>query len=131
MDTLLVNTIGSYSGRHIVNTSDNSLLTKLTITADSHWTLKVENPNVAITTRLTSLGQKISGSGDEVIHVDSAIGDVKIRNHGDSNFVIQAYGGADSLVVNEIGSYSGTVPLQGSEVVQVTSNGDWTITGEQ
>jgi hypothetical protein len=131
MDTLLVNTIGSYHGRHIVNTSDGSLLTKLTITADAHWTLKVENPSVAITTRLASIGDTISGHGDDVVAVGSAIGDAKVINRGDSNFVLQAYGGSDSLVINEIGSYSGTVPLQGPEIVQVESNGDWSITGEQ
>jgi hypothetical protein len=73
----------------------------------------------------------ISGHGDDVVEVGSAIGDAKVTNRGDSNFVLQAYGGSDSLVINEIGSYSGTVPLQGPEVVQVESNGDWSITGEQ
>ncbi len=30
--------------------------------------------------------------------------------------------------INEIGSYSGTVPLQGPALVEVQSSGSWTIT---
>ena len=32
------------------------------------------------------------------------------------------------LAVNEIGAYTGTVRLEGPSVVQVTADGDWTIT---
>jgi hypothetical protein len=133
MNTLLVNTIGSYSGRHLVNTSDGDLLTKLKITADAHWALQIENPSAAITTKLDNVGQTVSGTGDDVIYVGDSVGDVKIVNHGDDNFVVEAYGDQveDTLVVNQIGSYSGTDSLQGPAVVQVTSGGHWTMTGEQ
>lgn len=133
MNTLLVNTIGSYAGRHIVNTNDGDLLTKLKITADAHWTLQIENPAAAIPTRLDRIGQTISGTGDDVVYVGDAVGDVKIVNHGEDNFVVEAYGDSveDPLVVNQIGSYSGTDSLQGPAIVQITSGGHWTLTGDQ
>ena len=130
-DSLLVNTIGGYSGRHLVNTEDGSLLSKLTITADAKWKLKIENPAVAITTHLTRVGQTVHGSGDDVVSIGDPIGDAHFTNHGSSNFVVQAYGGSDTLVINAIGSYSGTKPLQGPEVIQVKSDGNWSILGQQ
>lgn len=134
MSTLLVNTIGGYSGRHLVNTGDGDLLTKLTVGADAHWKVTITRLQDALKTHLDTVGQKVVGHGDDVIYVGSSIGDVKIVNHAGSggNFVVEAYGNdiVDPLIVNQIGSYSGTDPLQGAAVVQVTSDGTWGITGE-
>jgi hypothetical protein len=133
MDTLLVNTIGGYHGRHIVNTQDSSVLSKITINADAHWALQIQNPAAAITKRIDRTGDSVSGSGDDVIYVADGIGDAEIRNHGEGNFVVEAYGenvGFDGLAVNEIGSYHGTVPLAGPAFVQIQSDGTWTVKGK-
>jgi hypothetical protein len=36
-------------------------------------------------------------------------------------------GDTSDLAVNTIGSYSGTVPLHAPSLVQIKSNGDWTV----
>ncbi|MEV4274912.1 hypothetical protein [Actinoplanes xinjiangensis] len=52
------------------------------------------------------------------------------HSKGSSNLVIQAYSletGEGGLLVNEIGGYSGTRPLQAPALVEVTADGKWTI----
>jgi hypothetical protein len=116
---LLVNTIGAYSGTHYINLHDNSMTSRLTVNADAAWSIMISD-----TTRIP---QFTAGHGDAAIFVAGPGDKARIMNRGEGNFVVQAYGAESGLLVNEIGSYSGTVPITPPAFVQVTSDGDWDI----
>lgn len=118
-ESLLVNAIGSYSGQHLINTQTGSMTTKLDVTADSDWTITIED--------LSHVSKATKGTGDSVILLEGPGDTAKITNHGDGNFVVQSYGDDSELLVNEIGSYSGTVSMTLPAVVQVTSDGTWSF----
>lgn len=123
-ESLLVNTIGSYSGQHLINIQDNSATTQFTIEASGPWTLTVDD----ITTASVATGPA-SGHGDSVVLMRSDFTAAAITNNGEHNFVVEAYGsGGMPLIVNTIGAYAGTVEMAGPAFVQVTSTGDWSIT---
>ncbi len=74
-----------------------------------------------------------SGRGDKVLKIKAqdAPTIARITNKGSSNFAVISYVGTcyDDLLVNEIGSYSGTVYLSpGVTRLKVTSNGNWKVT---
>ena len=124
-ESLLVNTIGSYSGSHVINVYDGSITTEFTITARSYWTLTVDDITQAPV--FTAAG---SGAGDTLIWMNSTFSRAQITNDGSSNFIVHCYGSSSSrsLVVNEIGAYSGVKPMTGPCLVQVESTGNWSIT---
>lgn len=73
------------------------------------------------------------GRGDKVLKFAAQDGPTiaKITNKGRSNFAVISYVGStyDDLLVNEIGSYSGTVYLNpGASRLKVTSSGSWSVT---
>lgn len=126
-DTLLVNTIGSYSGSHIIDTAVGSNTTQITISATGAWTLSLSGLDQATPVS----GQAVNGQGDSVLYVTGDTTQAEFTNTGDENFVVKVYpadGGNTDLAINTIGSYSGTVPLSTPSYVQITSNGSWSIT---
>ncbi len=124
-EMLLVNTTGAYAGSHLVDTSAGVPTTEFAISADSAWTLKIED----IDSVPASTG-KASGSGDMVLYWDAASDKAAITNKGEGSFVVQGFGSEiPELAVNKIGNYSGTVQLTPG-FVQVNSDGDWTITAK-
>ncbi|RII91461.1 hypothetical protein DZF95_09955 [Clavibacter michiganensis] len=124
-DSLLVNTIGPHRGQYVVNTSDGEIITQMTVNADAAWTI-----SVADLTSVPVVAGRASGSGDSVIVMSGDFSVAALTNDGDSNFVVQEFGTSSftPLIANEIGAYSGTVEMEGPAVVQVTSNGAWSIT---
>ena len=72
----------------------------------------------------------MSGNGDDVILLDGNTTTVAVTNRGDSNFVVHNIdtSGDINLHINEIGSYTGTVPLRAPSIVEVQSSGNWTLT---
>lgn len=72
-----------------------------------------------------------TGRGDDVIVLGGDADAARItHSKGQSNFVVYAYSletGEGGLLVNEIGGYSGTRPLQAPALVQVTADGNWSI----
>lgn len=125
-ESLLVNTIGAYTGQKLINVNDGSLVTRFTVSADGAWTIKVDDISAA-----KQFGGAATGRGDSVILMSSEFEVATITNRGEGNFVVYSYGGDFSpLIVNEIGSYEGTVEMTGPAIVEVTSTGDWSITPE-
>jgi hypothetical protein len=124
-EMLLVNTVGGYTGSHLVDTSTGSPTTEFSISADAAWTLKIED----VDTIATSAG-KASGHGDKVLYWDAPGTKAAITNKGEGNFLVEGFGSEiPELAVNKIGNYSGTVQLTPG-FVQVKSEGDWTITAK-
>jgi hypothetical protein len=128
-DSLLVNTIGTYSGSHLIDSSSGSNTTELTINAVGAWTLTLSGLDQAA----QSSGKPISGKGDTVLHITGNTTKAAITITGNENFVVRTFpeeGGSADLAVNTIGSYKGTVPLATPAYVQISSNGAWTVTPE-
>lgn len=71
-----------------------------------------------------------TGKGDDVIAIEKPAS-VAIMTFScpkcTSNTVVKSDGG-EGLLVNEIGSYTGTVPMSAPALIQITSDGDWSIT---
>jgi hypothetical protein len=123
-ESLLVNTIGVYSGSHLVNTSDGSAITMLTVEAEGNWTIGIRD-----LTTIAPTNGAATGHGDSVVFMADTFRAAAITNVGESNFVIKGFGGSFAeLAVNTIGSYQGTVELTGPAFIQVESEGDWSIT---
>ncbi|MCB0910575.1 MAG: DUF2510 domain-containing protein [Propionibacteriaceae bacterium] len=120
---LLVNEIGDYSGTTAYGFSFDDDSKKLKITADGRWTLKIAPISTA-----PEFGAKESGKGDKVMLYNGGAADYKVIHKGRSNFVVlQETGGFPNLAVNEIGRYSGVVPIEeGPSVVIVKADGAWT-----
>ena len=127
-ESLLVNTIGSYTGKRWIDASSGSTTGRLTIKATGSWKVTIGGPDQA-----RSASGPVSGKGDDVIALGGDTTTAALTNKGKGNFIVQSvptdgslFGG--DLAVNEIGSYTGTVPLTAPTLVQVTSDGSWTIT---
>ncbi|WP_411720572.1 TM2 domain-containing protein [Mycetocola sp.] len=121
---LLANTIGNYSGVAVYGLLGfGEAPASLQIMADGAWTITIEQVSTA-----PALPE--SGTGDGVYLYDGAAGALALTHDGESNFVaVEETGEAFSmgLLVNEIGSYSGTVPLSaGPSLVSITADGAWT-----
>lgn len=120
-ESLLVNAIGSYSGSHFINIHDNSMTTRITITAEGAWNMSIAD--------ITTAPSLTSGRGDTALYLAATATKARITNQGEGNFVVQVYSlsGSGGLAVNEIGSYQGTVAFDAPALVQVISEGAWSI----
>lgn len=122
---LLVNTIGGYSGTTVYGFNSFSEPKSLQIMADGNWTITI----APVASAPAFAG---SGTGDAVMLYDGDAAALTATHQGSRNFVvIEETGAAFSmgLLVNEIGAYSGTVPLSaGPSVIVVNADGGWTLT---
>lgn len=121
---LLVNTIGGYSGTTVYGFNSFSEPESLQIMADGNWTITI----APVASAPTLAG---SGTGDAVMLYDGGAATLTAAHQGSSNFVVMEETGAAfsmGLLVNEIGAYSGTVPLSsGPSVISVMADGGWTL----
>jgi hypothetical protein len=128
-ESLLVNEIGKYKGKRWINLEDGAQTTQFEINASGSWTLTIGSVDQLATKAASG---KASGKGDDVIVLGGTATKAKItHSKGSANFVVYAYSlesGEGGLLVNEIGGYSGTRPLQAPALVEVTADGNWTIT---
>jgi hypothetical protein len=144
--SLLVNKIGRYSGANALGVSGASIFGlspgthRLEIKADGSWTAEVKQPR-------WGGGQPPpvdwSGSGDNVVApllFRSGIVAAKFTHSGSANFIVQllpADGSNSTLLVNEIGSYSGSQaitvggglfnPSPGIHAIVIQADGNWTL----
>jgi hypothetical protein len=125
-EELLVNTIGNFSGTEAMDFDGSSPAAKLQITAgDGTWSLKFSDPSGA-----PSFGASTSGDGDAVVAYTGSSGTAAFTNKGTSNFVVMQFdmlGSSGNLMVNEIGNYSGSVPIDSGGLLVITSDGHWTV----
>lgn len=121
---LLVNEIGSYSGTTAYGFTSFGEGTTVQVSADGNW-------SVTLAPISSAPAIASSGSGDAVFLYDGAAGKLTATHDGSSNFVVSEQTGDAfhfGLLVNEIGAYSGTVPLAaGPSVITVNADGGWTL----
>jgi hypothetical protein len=126
-ESLLVNTIGKYRGQHWVDIREGSVTSTYTIKATGSWTLTIGGLDLA----RTFASGAATGTGDDVVLMGDHATAAAITNKGGGNFIVEVASIETSrmdLAVNEIGGYSGTVPFDGPALVQVVSEGSWSIT---
>lgn len=120
---LLVNTIGGYTGTTAYGFNALAAGAAVQITASGPWTLRFDPVSAAPPLAA-------AGSGDAVFLYSEGAARLTASHSGESNFVVQEEtdGFAFGLLVNEIGAYTGTVPLSaGPSVITVTADGAWTL----
>lgn len=121
--SLLVNDIGNYSGTVPLNFS--SAPSELEITADGAWIVTISDVRDQPVYDGTA-----TGSGDQVLLVTVGAGRLAATHDGRSNFAMLAWGDRRTLMINEIGSYSGTVRLPDAVALEITADGNWTLTAQ-
>ncbi len=113
-DDLLVNEIGSYSGRVYVAPG----VDRLKITSNGSWTVQLLPLSSA---KHWDGSAALSGKGDSVVVLSGgSFGTTTIKAKGKSNFAVIAYSDSGQyldLLVNEIGSYKGEVLLPIAEPI--------------
>jgi hypothetical protein len=121
---LLVNTIGAYSGTSVYGFNAFGDGVTLQVTADGNW-------SITISPISSAPALVASGTGDGVFLYGGDAGKLTATHDGTRNFVVTEETGEAfnmGLLVNEIGAYSGTVPLSGGpSVIAVTADGNWTL----
>jgi len=126
---LLVNEIGAYRGKRWINVDDDAQTTQFEIEAAGPWTLTIGTIDQLAHQAPSG---KVSGTGDDVIVLGGSATKARITHtKGQSNFVVEAYSldtGQGGLLINEIGGYSGTRPLNAPALVQITADGTWSNT---
>lgn len=124
---LLVNTIGDYAGTSAYGFNSFSEGTTLQVTADGDWTMLIAPVSSAP-------ALATAGSGDAVFLYSGDAAKLTATHAGKSNFFLSEETGKAfslGLLVNEIGEYSGTVPLSaGPSAITVGADGAWTLTVE-
>lgn len=115
---LLVNEIGNYEG--VTLTEDAG---SLQVTADGPWRIEFRS----IRSAQPYAGPKTDGRGDNVLLYNGPSGVGAFSHAGESNFVVDEYGG-NGLLVNEIGNYTGRVPIsEGPVLLVISADGNWSV----
>lgn len=121
----LTNTIGTYSGTTAFGMmSLGEAPASIQITADGNWTMTVAPVSTAV-----ELPAGATGDGVFLYSGDSA--NLAMTHDGAANFIVYDFG--DGIInpglVNEIGAYTGTVPISaGPSVFVIRADGAWTAT---
>lgn len=124
---LLVNTIGAYSGTSAFGFNAMSDATTLEVNADGNWSIVISPVSAAP-------AFAASGTGDAVHLFDGDAGKLTATHAGERNFIVMEETGeafSMGILVNDIGVYSGTVPLSaGPSVLVIRADGAWTLLAE-
>ena len=113
---LLINVIGAYDGRRVINLDDLVETKHLQVEADGAWTINVYPLRSA--DRWTK--GELHDVGDNVFLFDGEPGVFSFAHTGDNNFVIWVVGGDDkNLAVNELGPIEGSSRLNESPVTVI------------
>ncbi len=121
---LLVNTIGAYEGTTFYGRGWGTPAW-LEVVADGPWSIAIEPVSYAAEIALPG-----EGVGDAVYLYGGGSGAWTFTHEGQSNFVVYEYGsGIMPLRINEIGQYTGQVPIRkGPAVIVVIADGWWSVT---
>jgi hypothetical protein len=127
---LLVNEIGNYAGTRLFDANAGQHSVAFKVESNGSWTIVIKPVTLA---RAWDPAKALSGKGADVVRVvppTSGLTTVTITHRGSSNFAVMAYtADGGELLVNEIGNYSGEVPLpDGTLLLSVEADGVWTVT---
>ena len=121
---LLVNTIGAYAGTTAYGFNALGTGTTIQVTADGNWSITISPVSSAP-------AMAAAGTGDGVFLYSGSVGKLTATHDGSSNFTVSEGTGEAfhyGLLVNEIGAYSGTIPLSsGPSAIVIGADGNWTL----
>jgi hypothetical protein len=125
---LLVNTIGSYSGKILIDLRKNTKTARLEITASGPWEV-IAYPFILDYIRLVTIPTTVTGTGDDVFVLKGTPDLLKVINAGKSNFIVHGFAPSGyDLLVNEIAPYTGTIILDPTTMMfTINATGDWEI----
>ncbi len=123
---LVVNDIGPYKGTQWINDTPDDQATTFTITATAAWTLTIADER---SVPVLEPGKPLSGKLDTVVAVPEGGSTIAVKTKGNGNTAVWVLSGeyAD-LPVNQLGDYTGNVPVTGPAFVEIESQGTWTVT---
>lgn len=128
-ESLLVNEIGNYTGKHLIDLRDGSTTITVTVKASGAWKMTVASGLGAA--KVAAGDAAVTGQGDDVVLMHGTATKARITNRGPSNFIVYVISirpPSINLAVNKIGGYEGTVALGAPAVITIKSSGNWTIT---
>lgn len=124
---LLINEIGNYEGATVIDGGDKKLVS---VQADGDWEITIENLGTANNYVMNGTGAYVSG----IFNGDGEKRAVEFIHDGDRNFIVYLYevnGKYPSLLVNEIGEYSGEKVVSTEKGAKyfwvIMADGDWNI----
>lgn len=127
---LLVNTIGHYQGRTLLDAAvfDQKVTsTHLEISANGPWTVEIRS----LGTARTMSTNRTTGAGDDVLQWNGTGAIATIKHNAAGHVGVwarEADGDYLDLLVNTIGPYHGTVTVPaGTRVVTLEGEGTWSI----
>ena len=123
----MANEIGRYGGTVLFDEYNYDAIETvyLEITADGPWTITISG--LETVPRFDGSFQ-VNGKGDAVLLYTGPTAYATLVNNGSGNFIVLAHGQYESnLMANEIGPYSGFVPMLGPAFIEVRSNGTWSL----
>ncbi len=124
-----VSAFGTYRGTTIVDAQSGDLTASLKITTDGSWHVELYPITMGYAWDAKS---PLKGTSDEVLIVPGGLAvpqPVTVSNVGASNFVVTAYTPGAHLLVNELGVVTSQAVLPaGTQILSVTSDGQWTVT---
>ncbi len=126
---LMVNEIGSYSGRVLVDFYDGEDTAAIEVSAEGPWSVTYYPLSAA---RRESAAE-ITGSGDDVFILSPVTKGLTVGEfHTDDDGYFGVWGFGDrgrDLLVNEIGPYTGQAVIDpGTSLIEVKADGNWVIT---
>jgi hypothetical protein len=135
---LLVNNIGPFDGGKAVGITEPGQHV-LDISADGNWTVLAEQPSIPADAPFPPLS--FSGHGQQVspmFNLASGLTTFHMTHDGRANFAIvllDREGNWVELLVNEIGAFDGGkaagIREAGVHILDISADGNWTITIEQ
>ena len=125
---LLVNTIGNYEGKRLIDIKNNEYTSRFEVKADGNWTITIYPLLPEYVTYMDVPGT-YSGTGDDVIALHGSPDIATFNYLGDGNFAVIGYSSEDwDLLVNEIGPYNGqAIVPNGTVLLEVTADDPWTM----
>lgn len=123
-DELLVNTIGSYNGFQVLWKP----ISRLSIESGGSWKVEVF-PIAPKYAHVLEVPGTYEGHDDDVIVLSGNPDLAKFKAPSNDNFIVYSSTETrETLLVNEIGPYSGTkvLPL-GTFILEVMASGDWSV----
>lgn len=126
-EDLIVNVIGHYKGRVMINAEDDASGAMLQVESNGPWTIRWIYLKDFDNQHFAYVPGSYSGTGDDVVLISGTTSTATITHNGSGNFAVWAYStsGRD-LLVNEIGNYSGKQILPSELVIiTVSADGNW------
>lgn len=121
---LLVHATGGYTGTTLLDPMAGDPTTALQITADGPWQLEIASVD-----ELRSFDSSVAGAGDDVVRYTGATTSAAVGHRGGTRIAVWANTDGREPLVDRIGDYDGAVSLPGSSVLEIRSDGRWSITG--